>query len=154
MSCTNILVPFDDSSHAKNALAKAIELCEGRPEAKIHVIEVVAPPQDLIRSSMGPGHNDPSEQEEFAEELQRRAANEDDQLKMRIADLTEGFEGELTAEVVYGVYTVDTILDAAQRYNCDMITMGSRGLGALRGMLGSVSFAVLRSAEVPVLIVK
>ena len=35
-----------------------------------------------------------------------------------------------------------------------MIAMGSRGLGALRGMIGSVSFAVLRSSQIPVLIVK
>ncbi|MFR4802462.1 MAG: universal stress protein [Eggerthellaceae bacterium] len=32
--------------------------------------------------------------------------------------------------------------------------MGSRGLGALRGILGSVSSYVLRNADVPVLIVK
>lgn len=154
MSYTNILVPFDDSSHARNALAKAVELCEEKPNAQIHVVEVAAPPQDLLRTSMGPNRNDPAEQEEFAEELQHRNENEDDQLATRIASIVDDFAGELTVEVVYGVYTVDTILDAAQRYNCNLIAMGSRGLGALRGMLGSVSFAVLRSSEIPVLIVK
>ncbi|MFR1638839.1 MAG: universal stress protein [Eggerthellaceae bacterium] len=32
---------------------------------------------------------------------------------------------------------------------CDLIVMGSRGLGALRGILGSVSSYVLRNADVP-----
>ena len=32
--------------------------------------------------------------------------------------------------------------------------MGRRGLGAIRGMLGSVSFGVLRATDVPVLTVK
>ena len=154
MSLTNILVPFDDSTHACNALKKAVELCEGKPDAQIHVVEVAAPPQDLVRSSMGANRNDPAEQEEFAEELQKRTENEDDQLSLRIKEITSDFQGKLTAEVIYGVYTVDTILDAAERYECTMIAMGSRGLGALRGMIGSVSFAVLRSSEIPVLIVK
>ena len=35
-----------------------------------------------------------------------------------------------------------------------LLSMGSRGLGALRGILGSVSSYVLRNADVPVLIVK
>ncbi len=154
MSLTNILVPFDDSTHACNALKRAIELCEGKPNAQIHVVEVAAPPQDLLRSSMSSGRNNATEQEEFAEELEQRSHNEDDQLAQRIKEITKDFQGELTAEVIYGVYTVDTILDAAERYNCSMIAMGSRGLGALRGMIGSVSFAVLRSAQIPVLIVK
>ena len=36
----------------------------------------------------------------------------------------------------------------------DLVVMGRRGLGALRGMLGSVDFGVLRSVEVPILTVK
>lgn len=154
MSLTNILVPFDDSTHACNALKRAIELCEGKPNAEIHVVEVAAPPQDLIRSSMGTKRSSADEQEEFAEELEQRNENEDDQLASRIQEITREFQGKLTVEVIYGVYTVDTILDAADRYDCTMIAMGSRGLGALRGMIGSVSFAVLRSSQIPVLIVK
>ena len=49
---------------------------------------------------------------------------------------------------------VDGINDFAKEHGCDLIVMGSRGLDVLRGMLGSVSYGVLRSAEIPVLVAK
>ena len=48
-----------------------------------------------------------------------------------------------------------TIVDIAERFACDMIIMGARGVSALRSaLLGSVSNEVLHSAHVPVMIVK
>lgn len=32
--------------------------------------------------------------------------------------------------------------------------MGSRGLGAIRGVIGSVSYAVLRESTIPILVIK
>ena len=52
------------------------------------------------------------------------------------------------------VHPGDQIVKYAQENGCGLIIMGSRGLGALRGMLGSVSSYVLREAQVPVLVVK
>lgn len=48
-----------------------------------------------------------------------------------------------------------TIIDIGERFGCDMIIMGARGLGAVRSaLLGSVSAEVLHAAQVPVVIVK
>ncbi|MNH98317.1 Universal stress protein [compost metagenome] len=48
-----------------------------------------------------------------------------------------------------------TILDYAAVHPCDLIVMGSRGLGPIREFfLGSVSHYVVQNAKVPVLIVK
>ena len=48
-----------------------------------------------------------------------------------------------------------TIIDIGERFACDMIIMGARGVSAMRSaLLGSVSNEVLHGAQVPVMIVK
>ncbi len=42
----------------------------------------------------------------------------------------------------------------ARDHGCDLIVIGLRGLGVLRGMLDSVSYDVLRSADIPILVAK
>lgn len=158
MSFKNILVPYDNSKHAKNALKEAIGLSEGIEGVAIHVVEVAAPPQDLVYSSInqtgfGMGVSLAS-QEDFAHIVEDRNEESDKKLQDEIVSIVEGFKGELTAEVVFGIYTIETIIDAAKHYNCDLIVMGSRGLGAIRGAIGSVSYGILRSVDIPVLVVK
>jgi nucleotide-binding universal stress UspA family protein len=46
------------------------------------------------------------------------------------------------------------ILDYAEANDVDLIVMGNRGMGKLRGALGSVSYGVLHRSDVPVLIMK
>lgn len=44
------------------------------------------------------------------------------------------------------------ILEYARTHHIGLIVMESRGLSAVTGVLGSVSYAVLRNAECPVLV--
>ena len=47
------------------------------------------------------------------------------------------------------------LVDIAERFECELVIMGARGVGALRAaLLGSVSTSVLHASSVPVLIVK
>lgn len=158
MGFKNILVPYDNSEHAQRALKEAIELVGDDAEAAIHVVEVAAPPQDLVYSSLskngfGMGVSSVGKLD-FATLVEQRNEKDDEKLQDAIGDMVKNFPGTLTAEVIFGIYTIETITDAAEHYDCDLIVMGSRGLGAIRGALGSVSYGVLRTAEIPVLVVK
>ena len=64
-----------------------------------------------------------------------------------------GHEGVVDLRVAFGKPQEAIVREAAQE-PCGLIVMGSRGLGAIKGMLGSVSTAVLHASPVPVLITK
>ena len=48
----------------------------------------------------------------------------------------------------------DHLLKCAQDEGCDLIVMGSRGQGGVKGFLGSVSYAVVQGSPIAVLIAK
>lgn len=63
-------------------------------------------------------------------------------------------EGKVEFEVRFGD-PATVISETASRQGCDLIVMGTRGLGALGGLiLGSVAFKVLHAAEVPITLIK
>ena len=79
---------------------------------------------------------------------------EKDDMKHAIGGLLDGMPNDVDIAAVNAPSPVDGINGFAKEHGCDLIVMGSRGLGVLRGMLGSVSNGVLRSAEIPVLVAK
>jgi nucleotide-binding universal stress UspA family protein len=61
---------------------------------------------------------------------------------------------EISTSLAEG-YASEEILKCAEEGHHDLIVMGSRGMGLVRGLvLGSVSSRVVNQAEIPVLIVK
>ena len=58
------------------------------------------------------------------------------------------------AKLLKGTSPADLILKCAQDEGCDLIIMGSRGQGGVKGYLGSVSYAVVQGSPVAVLIAK
>jgi nucleotide-binding universal stress UspA family protein len=47
-----------------------------------------------------------------------------------------------------------TLMDVAERYQCNAVIMGAHGVGESGAALGSVAQAVLRSSRIPVMIVR
>ena len=138
-----ILVPYDKSDPAKNALAAALDLAAGVPGAQITVLSVVDwhdfnAETFKIASRMSGVMGDTMDMDVISEVENEAIKADMDAIADNIAPLVGDAEG-IGIAVVNG-------------YDC--IVMGHRGLGAVRGMLGSVCYSVLHKTNVPVLIVK
>lgn len=137
-----VLVGYDGSPGARDALAFAIEAARPRKSA----VEVVhawlpAPPP----SRFAGGYSGPQDQElrGFAEAVLAEAL---DQAKKSGADI------EVRGCVVSGPAAV-TLLEAAERAH--MLVVGSRGLGGFSGLLvGSTGMEVATHATCPVVVVR
>lgn len=146
MKYQSILVPYDGSSHASSALKVAVEMLKDNPAARLHVVTVI--PFSTVPASIQI-LNKESYQTYVDAMVAQGLKSLHDKVDALMKDVEDRSDVSATAEssVAAG------ILRFAKERGCDFIVMGRRGLGALRGMLGSVSFAVLREAEIPVLTV-
>lgn len=139
-----LLVPFDDSPHAKRALAEALDLAQS-DNAQLTVMAVIPELSDL---SMGSAYFAAVNVDEITRETERAYMS---MLDAAIDDLPT----DLTVTKRLGRGSPGAaIVDEAEAGNHDLIVMGSRGRGELRSLLlGSVSHRVLQSSTVPVLVV-
>jgi nucleotide-binding universal stress UspA family protein len=137
-----ILLPVDGSSLALEAVHHAIRLVRDGLKAGF-VLANVQEPSSLYEVVVL--HD--------ADALQRMAL-EAGQDAIAPADklLTEaGIEHE--SEIASGD-PAHTLMDVAERYQCNAIIMGAHGVGESGAALGSVAQAVLRSSRIPVMIVR
>jgi nucleotide-binding universal stress UspA family protein len=64
------------------------------------------------------------------------------------------FSGKITREIMEGPAS-EAILNVAEVRNIELIVMGTRGMGSLKGLLiGSTSQKVLSHAQCPILLAK
>ena len=148
----NILVPYDGSASADAALEEAARYAKEDPGCALHVLQISDIEHQVIErldssydAAVLVGMREAFE--EAQNETQRKLERD-----VRLA--TRGLMNEIHAEV-QGETTIGVqIVAYAAAHNIDLIIMGSRGLGGLRGILGSVSSFVLKEAKVPVLVVK
>lgn len=143
MGFTNILVAYDGGQPSQRALDKGIELVQHYPQAKLTVLSVyslaaVAVADSVVAVPAAVQEAQFVEAQEQLKEAEARIAS----LPFARAELLQGSPGE-------------TIVDYANRHQCDMIIVGSRGLGAFREfVMGSVSHYVLQHTLLPLLVVK
>ncbi|WP_139651082.1 universal stress protein [Raoultibacter phocaeensis] len=152
-----IIVPYDNSKSAHAALTEAMRIASTDPDAAIRILHIVDTEQRVIdKLEATSGQPDaPKPSSEALRALFDEVIHEADaELHERIDPIIAAGDTKVSIDIVEETLPGDQIVAYATEHRADLIVMGSRGLGALRGILGSVSSHVLRTAPMPVLIVK
>ncbi len=135
MWCSKVLVAYDGSAPSAKAidLARSIAAQDSQVELLlVHVFKLYG---------MGTG----------AETVLLDEAN---RVLADLQRIAEEVPNEAHAQLLKGTSPAELILKYARDENCDLIIMGSRGQGGVKGYLGSVSYAVVQGSPVAVLIAK
>lgn len=150
MAFQSIVVPYDSSAPSKKALQKALEFCHENPACVLHVISVVVPDVRMFPTADPIVYN----AEEYQSIHNQAVAQHQEALDTQVRPLVEGLNNHVEIKVLSGESPAESIDLFAQGHSADLIIMGSRGLGGIRGAFGSVSKGVLHKTTIPVLIVK
>ena len=135
----NIVIAVDGSEYSHKALGCAKSIAE-RFEANLWLVHAFSNPADFM------GYTD--YEKLFAG---RKAAAQAvlDEARQKLGRTSLGVNEELPEGP-----EAESILKAAEKCKADLIVMGTRGLGALKGFLvGSVSRKVIHYASCPVMVV-
>lgn len=153
----NVLVPFDKSTHAIHALQRALQLIADDPEATLTVLYVTegnAANADVTFAAAARMAGVQAVDNGPATALEKSARDHKrDEIEKEVEPLVKDAPNHIQYKVATG-RPHHAILNYAYDHDCDLIVMGCRGLNALQGMMGSVSYAVVRAAAVPVFVVK
>ncbi len=153
----NIVVPYDSSVHAKHALEAAIDLASNEPEAHITILTVVDPPDfdATFEAAARMAGIAPINTETAHVALRQFIEEHEQHVRDSIEEAGTVFPENvgLDVKVITG-RPQEAVGKYVSGKDYDCIVMGNRGLGPIRGALGSVSYAVLRTVEIPVLVVK
>lgn len=131
------LVAYDGSEPSKIAVDLAMEMANDNDQTRFLFVHILRLPP--VRSGTGV-------EAMFAEEAQNTLAD----LERMIAPLGDRAE----ARIMRGTSPAEVIINGAKEEGCDLIMMGSRGRGGVKGYLGSVSYAVVQESPIAVLIAK
>ena len=147
-----VMVPFDGSDSACAALDEAVRFAKEDAGLALHVVQII----DLERTAVAKLEARGVDLAESVVPMGMQEATEEasERLHAQVDGVIRPLMNEKRVCLLPEVHPGDQIVKYAQENGCGLIIMGSRGLGALRGMLGSVSSYVLREAQVPVLVVK
>jgi nucleotide-binding universal stress UspA family protein len=136
-----ILLAVDGSEHAAHAAKVAGDLARSVNAKELRIVIAYEP----IPAYLG--------EPNFQHTIDVRMGEAQDILQ-EAENMVGQINAEIQSELIEG-QIADAIINVAETHNCDLIIMGSRGLGRLAGaLLGSNSQKVVSEAPCPVLIVR
>ena len=143
----NIIVPTDGSVNSKRALEHAIVLAPslGASITLVYVANIVSVISNFDQIPNASGY--------VTEQV---ALDMEEEGKGVLDDFAKEVPEGIDVKTVFEVGSPGpAVLSVAKKYKADLIVMGSRGLGPLKGLfMGSVSSYVVTHSGCPVLIVK
>ncbi len=143
----NIIVPTDGSVNSKRALEHAIVLASslGASITLVYVANIVSVISNFDQIPNASGY--------VTEQV---ALDMEEEGKGVLDDFAKEVPEGIDVKTVFEVGSPGpAVLSVAKKYKADLIVMGSRGLGPLKGLfMGSVSSYVVTHSGCPVLIVK
>jgi len=144
-----ILIPFDGSEHSKRAILFAADVAQ-QHNSELFLVHVVKdkdiPPEILeyIKSEKINGGIGKVSAKLISEGIMKAARKQVQEMGLKIAK-----------SMVFSGDPVEEIIQFAKNNDIDMIVIGSRGLGQIKGLLlGSVSSKVCHLAECTCVTVK
>lgn len=132
-----VVVGYDGSDEARAAFAVAID--RAQPADRIVLVHATAPASNWLGTP-----------------YYERAVAQNHAAAERVLDEMRPIAEQLETPIEFSVLEgppAEVLMRAAAVRDANEIVVGSRGLGRIRGALGSVSQELLREAERPVLVV-
>ena len=137
----HILLGVDGSEHALHAAKTAADLARSMKSETLRIV--------VAYDSVPPYLGEPNMQTAISARMK-----EAEDVLQKAMEVVGEIPGEIHTETLEGP-PAEALLDVANTRKCDLIVMGSRGLGRLTGLLlGSQSQKVVQHAPCPVLIVR
>lgn len=141
-----ILVPYDFSQVAQNALNFAVQLAEGNPSTDLMLLSVIEHPTPDSFKTMGVSDYDPMENIYLTKLIES--------VKRKMEDLVSGPEME-KVNVVYKIRVGSAfheISDEIKKIEASLVVMGTSGASGLdEYLVGSNAERVVRNANCPVI---
>ena len=138
MWCSKILVAYDGSAPSHKALDLARKIGEESACVRLVLVHVM---RLYSSGAIGTG-------------MDTVLLADAEPVRAELEHVAESLRNPTEVRLLRGSSPADLIVRCAKEEDCDLIIMGSRGQGGVKGYLGSVSYSVVQSSPITVLVAK